>query len=201
MKDWQEFFVAQMNKVPFVPSEVPHNSAGSQEMQAHLSKEKYLQQYCYSEAGCTFAILSMLYQPKRITEMGTGWGIRTALLARLNPDAIVYSIELAEDMGGYSPGLLAKHIPNVKFVKGDSNIWEIPEIDLCFIDADHSTESVLLDSKRAYLNRNVDNWCIIWDDYSLSTVKEAVDRFVKTAGFTLLNSEFSGYVFIGNKNI
>jgi hypothetical protein len=196
LQDWQIFFLEQLDKKPFVPSEILPDP--SPEVKAYLSKEAYTKHCCYSEAARTLSILSMNYKPKRITEMGTGWGLRTVVLARLNPEAIVYSIELAKEMGGSLPGLIAKHLSNVQFVKGDSKEWDIPDIELCFIDADHSTESVFADSRRAFSNRNVDNWCIVWDDYPLPTVKEGVDRFVAEVGYPL---KVKDYAFIGSRDI
>lgn len=199
LKDWQKFFIEQLDKVPFIPSQV--SSDASLEIKAHLSKEAYLNYYCYSGAASSFALLSMLYKPKKIVEAGTGWGIRTALLARLNPEAMIYSIELAKDMGGYPPGLVARHLSNVTLIEGDSREYELSNVELCFIDADHSTESVIADSRRAFTNRNVDNWCIVWDDYPLSTVKDGVDAFVNEVGYPLQDREEKGYVFIGSLNI
>ncbi len=190
MEEWQEFFIKTVDIPSYSPSRLPNGKSET--------KKEFIENFCHNGNGATLTKLSMKYQPKVIAEMGTGWGIRTALLARLNPNSVVHTIEISSEMGGNEPGLFAKSLKNVVFVRGNSNDWVLKDVELCFIDADHSEQSVLLDSRRAFANRKEDNWCIVWDDYPLPEVCKSVDLFVKEVGYTL-KGVGHGYVHIGSR--
>ena len=119
------------------------------------------------------AMLSQLIRPATIVEFGTSLGIGTCLLHWLNPDARLITVDIADET--FLPGdrrvpigYLAKHqnIP-CEYVQKPSFEYQIYDVDLCFIDADHTYESVLKDSERAWLNRSMARpWAIAWHDYN-----------------------------------
>jgi len=171
------------------------------EMKALTSINEYIDYYCFTHSAYIWTVLSMTYRPKIIVEFGTASGLRTRLLSILNPGSMVYTIDKSECAGFQDKptGFVAKDCDNVKIVIQDSSSFDMPgEVDMCFIDADHSEESVYKDSLRAWDNRNINNFCILWDDYILESVEKAVDRFVEERENYILYNK-SNPVFIGTK--
>lgn len=198
-ESWQKYFVDCVRSKPFVTVK-PINDMP--EMWAHTSAERYIDYYCHGGCARSWTVLSMIYKPKRIVEFGTAIGIRTNLLAILNPQAYVLSIDnqVGEEALCVPMGFLAKHNSNVYISTGNSWDFKVKDVDMCFVDADHSKLGVLWDSYRAWLNRNKEgDWCIVWDDYSLESVRQAVNRFVKEVNCKLEHSV--GLYFIGTKSI
>lgn len=152
------------------------------------------------------ATLSLLFRPKVIVEMGVKIGWTSLLLSRLNPQAEVHGVDIAEYLDYKTETLtglaLVKHkVPN--FQLHIMNSWDFDmkgKVDLCFIDADHEEEPVWKDSWRAWENRNRDgDWCIAWDDYHPTNqgVVKSVDKFVAEVGYKLQKA-WSWY-WIGTK--
>jgi len=188
---WQDFFIDRVKSTPFVPL-TRRDMEYCVTLEAHTSLEKYIHFYCHEGAGCFWTVISMIFNPKTIVEFGTANGATTNLLAKLNPSAIIYSIDHIGWAGtaDSATGFLAKANENVNLIMENSREFECKDVGLCFIDADHSKESVLSDSRRAWKNRNVKgDWCIIWDDYDWESVKEAVDQFVSEVKWEL---QFTG---------
>ncbi|KKM61783.1 hypothetical protein LCGC14_1528300, partial [marine sediment metagenome] len=188
---------------PFVPIQ----SIGKEEItwEAHTSLEKYIEFYSGRGAGFFWVVMSMLYEPKVIVEFGTACGFATNLLAKMNPQAIIYSIDHSKTAGtaDRETGIIAKSNKNVKLVIGNSQEFHCSDVDLCFIDSDHRKGAVLSDSHMAWKNRNVDrDWCIVWDDYTWSSVKEAVDCFVsKMKDHIPFIGRTGPYLHIGTKEL
>lgn len=141
------------------------------------------------------AILSMVYKPKVIVEMGVSDGSTTMLFCKLNPSARVYGVDCRSRAYserkwttrdaipvpvGYT--CMIQGVSNITLIVGNSWDLSLPnQVDLCFIDADHQGNAPYRDSLRAWDNRNRDgDWCIAWDDYhpSNSDVYNAVNQFV-----------------------
>jgi hypothetical protein len=144
--------------------------------------------------------LSMAYKPKRIVEMGVYSGCTSFLLARANPDAQVYGVDINRLAGGLKTGLtvLTHKCSNYQLFFEDSSNFEVQNVDMCFIDGDHCGDAPYHDSLRAWKNRNVNrDWCIAWDDYHESNpdVVNSVNRFVDEVGMELRT--LMSWVYIG----
>lgn len=119
------------------------------------------------------ATLSRLVQPRTVVEFGTSLGIGTCLLYWLNPKARLITVDVNTET--FLPGdvrvpmgHLAKYqqIP-CEYITMESWLWSNLDVDLCFIDADHSYNSVFMDSDRALRNLPTDHrWAIAWHDYN-----------------------------------
>lgn len=131
--------------------------------------------------------LSMWCRPKKIVEFGTDKGIGSLMLSRLNPDAIIHTIDIMQEVpmpgdGHVETGFFARSCENVHFCTGNSKNFEMDGVDLCFIDGDHSADGVWGDSVRAWMNRSAgERWAIIWHDYrnhhDMAGLKAAIWRF------------------------
>lgn len=185
---WQWYFRKMIESQPFIGI----NWQGQDmNMKAHNSKEEYIEWFAsdpltydepYKGAGFyprEIMMLSMWVRPLVIVEMGTSIGVGTRMLSQLNPISFIYSVDSSlvckhEYDLEYPIGYLVKtqQDHNVRFVKANS--WEFDLghgypyhcVDLCFIDADHTAESIKKDSETAWRNRNIfKKWAIIWHDY------------------------------------
>ena len=198
MEPWQNFAIENIKKYPFISL----NWQGYEdELKAHNDVDSYIQYYIDSGSAQLFALLSMTFKPNIIVEFGTAMGIRTHLLWRLNPNASIYTVEPLETVrsdGNYPAGYVAKiNHASVTYIKDFSYATNIQNVNFCYIDADHSEESVYRDSLLAWKNRNTSqDWVILWDDYPLGSVAKAVNRFVSEVNVPL---QGMGHVFIANR--
>lgn len=120
------------------------------------------------------AHLSRTVQPNTIVEFGTSLGIGTCLLRWLNPTASLVTVDVNDHT--FLPGDVRVEMGHLakfqgiqcKYIRGESWKYELlPVVDLCFIDADHSYESVVSDSATAWRNRAVlHRWAIAWHDHN-----------------------------------
>ena len=151
-------------------------------LRAFNSKEDFIEWYCYhpSEAESyrddgfyprELTFLSDYVKPNFIIELGTSLGMGTFMLSMLNPDAVLYTVD-NKDMQ-YLPGYIKvstgyiSRLNNVycQYINGESYKTKIPEkFHLCFIDADHSGETVWKDTLWAWANKS-NKYAIIWHDY------------------------------------
>lgn len=156
------------------------------------------------------AHLSRTVRPRTIVEFGTNLGIGTCLLAWLNPQAELTTVDIREHTQLYGVpvtvkiGHLARHQKlrcdyvtrwNSCNYKADSR----GGVNLCFIDADHNYEAVLADSHRAWANRSRGRpWCIIWHDHNdrHPGVVQAVAEFCALVGVKLQSRPDSDTVWI-----
>lgn len=197
---WQSFFVDRVKSTPFIP--VTRKMEYCVTLEAHTSLEKYIDFYCLKGAGRFWAVISMVMQPKVIVEFGTANGATTNLLAKLNPQAIVHSLDHIGNAGsaGAPSGFLAKDAENVNLIIGDSKLFECKDVDVCYIDGNHSRESVIVDSERAWENKNFEgDWCIIWDDEDLASVKEGLSDV--TSRLQLEMQAAWNRPFVGTRNV
>lgn len=156
------------------------------------------------------AKLSLLYRPKVIVEMGVHDGTTTLLLCKMNPQARVHGVDCrgrihgSRSLQSVPVGFTAmmQDVKNLTLHIG-GNSWDFSmsgQVDLCFIDADHTGVAPWLDTLRAWENRNVGgDWCIAWDDYHPSNpdVVRAVDRLVADSGMPLWT--VGSWVYVGTK--
>ncbi len=137
---------------------------------------------------------SMEARPQRILEIGTSIGIGTLLLRILNPEASIISIDNREmipagDGNEYPAGFLAlTNGSHHTQIIGDSKAQKFGNVDLIFIDGDHSEEGVWQDSLNA-LTWASPNSAIIWHDFNdrHPGVIRSVNQFCCEKGL-LLNS-------------
>lgn len=118
------------------------------------------------------AQVSMDIQPSRIVEIGTSLGIGTLLLRILNPKAHITSVDNrnwvpAGDGKEYPVGVLAinngsKHTQEF----GDSEHYRFEDVEMFFIDGDHSYDAVVDDSENAWHGKSPSKWAIVWHDYN-----------------------------------
>lgn len=175
-------------------------------LRAFGSKSELIRWYCqppgidgqpYRDRGfyCReLAMVSRRLKPEKIVEFGTSLGIGTCLLRWLNPSAELITVDINRNT--YMPGdnlvptgILARLQGfGCNFVTGDSRLYISEEVELCFIDADHSYESVIADSMRAFHNlTREDPWAIVWHDHNSRHpgVMRAVREFCSSLGLTL----------------
>jgi hypothetical protein len=151
------------------------------------------------------AMLSRIIKPKTVVEFGTCQGIGTCLLSWLNPKAWLATVDVNAET--FLPGdirapmgTLAKRQKIVCHYETKLS-WEYQtsNVDLCFIDADHSYEAVAKDSETAWLNRSQHGpWAIAWHDYNerhLGVVR-AVGEFYRLHGLELQSRPDSDTVWV-----
>lgn len=155
------------------------------------------------------AKLSLVYKPRVIVEMGVHDGTTTLLLCKLNSEARVYGVDCRGRIhGDDSPQsvpvgftALMQNVDNLTLHIGNSWDFSMPgQVDLCFIDADHTGDAPYRDSVRAWDNRNVSgDWCIVWDDYHPNNpdVVRAVDQFTREVGMEL--HKVGSWFYIGTR--
>lgn len=186
---------------------------------AFRSREQLIEWYCqppatdgtpYRDRGFytrELAMLSRIIQPRNVVEFGTSLGIGTCLLRWLNPNATITTVDIVSET--FLPGdvrvpigHLAKHEDiDCNYVQGKSWEYAMRWVDLCFIDADHSYESVVLDSQRAWDNRPIDHcWAIAWHDHNNRHpgVMKAVSEFCQAKCVQLQSRLDSDTVWITN---
>ncbi len=209
MHDWQKYALSCFKKEEFYefPEFIREADSGFKRYATHDEFVFDTMERC----GCiAAATLSMLFKPKIIVEMGVNLGWTSLLLCKLNPTARVYGIDISGRFQNgkfpYLPTGYATFMHNVKnytLVMGNS--WDFSmqrQIDLCFIDADHTLPAVEKDTKRAWENRNSKGeWCIAWDDYHENNpdVFNTINKFVKEVGYSL--QKIASWYWIGNKTI
>ncbi len=125
------------------------------------------------------------YQPKHIVELGTSLGITSSYLALANPDAVMTTMEGAEEIAKRAKRHFEKlNIAHIELVKGnfddtlESVIQQFPTIDFSFIDGNHRqkpTERYF----QSLLERTNNNSVMIFDDIHWSSEMEAAWNNIK----------------------
>lgn len=183
---WLEYFHDCVDRFNFVPWRWDYSEDAN--LCAFASKEQFKQWYgqepgpwhkwgvpSYRDESFyvrELTTMSMLLRPKRIVEFGTSLGIGTLLLRILNPTAGIWTIDNAatvrlSDGRDVEIGYLAKlQNISVHFVNSRSADFALDNVDLCFIDGDHSYEGVTADQERAWANRNPERGVIAWHDHN-----------------------------------
>ena len=153
-------------------------------MKAFNSKEEYIEWFCfhpsvpepYRDDGFYVRELTMLSEyihPSVVVELGTSVGMGTILLSNLNPEAKLYSVDIADTT--FIPG--NKIVPigylskmngiDCEYVHGKSYEFEPEEeVDFCFIDGDHLEEGVWKDSLWSWKHKS-DDFVIVWHDFRI----------------------------------
>lgn len=199
LKPWQRFVLNHFPESDFqsVPDQVRRSGVWR-----CLTWQDLVSDTIYCQGTQMPAILSMAYKPATIVEMGVFAGTTTMLLCKLNPESRIYGIDNHSRFDDSLPiGYMAmmQDVRNLTLAFMPSWEFSLPgQVDLCFIDADHTGDAPYKDSVRAWENRNISGqWCIAWDDYhpNQPDVKNAVDRFVTEVNMPL--QKLGSWVFIG----
>ncbi len=195
---WLDYFKKSIDSQLFVPYTDFHGE--DKNLLAWRSKEDFISWYgrppgkiaepyrddCFYTRELTW--LSMWCQPKTVVEFGTDKGIGTFILKRMNPNAMIYTVDINDKvkMPGdqyVETGFFALDERNIVFERQDSKNFKQTDVQLCFIDGDHSQDAVWNDSLRAWANRpNEGRWVIIWHDYregsdDFGGLRMAINRF------------------------
>lgn len=206
-----------LDRAPFTPYSW---DGEDKNLRAFRSKEELVAWYCqppgeggepYRDRGfyCReLAYLSRTVRPRSIVEFGTSLGIGTCLLHWLNPLARIVTVDVATEthMPGdrrVQVGELSRH-QNIPCGYVVMKSWEYQpvNVDLYFIDGDHSHDAVLRDSCAAWRGRSVDRpWAIAWHDYNdrHSGVVDAVNWFCWRMRVNLQSRPDSDTVWIMGK--
>lgn len=204
IEPWQLFAEKRIKQSKFVPYTLDFDRQ-SPEMIAHMSLEAYLDYYVRRPGGGAkpWALLTLRHKPEVIVEFGSALGIRTNLIAKLNPKATFHTVEIQNPYPASNyrlPPAYMAAINDLPILAHSCRSFDLNiagNVNLCFIDADHSTESVVKDSEWAFAKKDDGNWRIVWDDYPLLSVREGVDSFCKNHGLTV-SHEF-GYASVGTE--
>jgi len=151
--------------------------------------------------------ISEFIKPKNIVEFGTSLGIGLVLLYMLNRGSSIVSVDDKDFR--YMPGNLQvptgyiASLNNIKYESIRGKSWETKlgeNFDLCFIDADHSGDSVWKDSLWAWENKS-DRYSIIWHDYRIGNKEfegliSSIDRFSEYINRDLYRLKGSSTVWI-----
>lgn len=206
---WLEYFKKAVDSQPFVP--YTDFQGEDKNMLALRSKENFISWFgqppglpqqpyrdeCFYARELTW--LSMWCQPKTVVEFGTNKGISSLILASLNAQATVHSVDIRDEVP------MAKHCPNIIFYHEDSKNFKMDEVNLCFVDGDHSKDAVWNDSLRAWANRPQEGrWVIIWHDYmdseEMRGLKMAIHRFSGLVRKVVYKFEDSATVWMTNED-
>lgn len=176
--------------------------------------------YCRIDEVRCLAKLIKAFTVKNVLEIGTQAGMTTCYLSRnLPPDGVLYTIDITNHMQAAEdvldvqrPEILtadqvgwyyrAHDCKNVVQIIGDSRVFNykdagIREIDLCFIDGNHTSDAVYQDVVNV-LQYMHNGSCLVWHDfYGITSpdkgVKGAIskllsDRILKPPIFTIADT-------------
>lgn len=208
--NWKEYALSCFKKEEFVDIDPDLASVPGAPTWRFKTHDEFLIDTNQRNGCIAAASLSLLFRPKIVVEMGVNLGWTSLLLSRLNPAAEVHGVDAYSKMrevAGY-PDLPVGYVLALHKIKNYQlhiqNSWDFiqPNVELCFIDADHSLPAVELDTRRAWENRNKDgDWCIAWDDYHINNIDvyNTVNKFVEEIGYPL--QKIASWYWIGNKTI
>lgn len=130
-----------------------------------------------------------------ILETGRAHGGSTLVMACANSDVPIHSIDIApvDDERLRSALAEAGVGKNVKIIKGDSQRGEYPEIgeiDLLFIDGDHSFEGCTADLEKWYPRVVPGGHVVLHDCYSGSEVQNATIEFIDRNEVDIIQSPY-----------
>lgn len=136
-----------------------------------------------------------------IVEIGTGWGGSAAIFAKAKPpDTHFYTVDSGSNFERFGPKdgrtydefieerFALYGLPGeIAWIRGDSKaiLWALP-IDLLFVDGAHSYEGVRGDI-RNMVQHVVPNGVVVFHDYHMKGVRQAVDEFLAREGLEIEN--------------
>jgi hypothetical protein len=179
--NWTAYLSSMVHSVKIVGL---NYSGDDLNLAAHNSTEEYAKWFGQPPSNVPYrdsnfytrdlTMLSMWALPTKVVEVGTARGMGTLFLSRVNPYAEIVTIDVNEhamfDGEMYEVGYIARHNNcNARFLRMKS--WDYvvdQDVGMYFIDGDHSRDAVLMDSDRAWANRNKSGrWVIAWHDYTV----------------------------------
>lgn len=202
---WQSFVLDKINRSEYTDFEESVSEKIS--MWKYCTYDMLLSDVVNTGGLMCATLLSMLYKPKVIVEMGVHAGFTTMLFCKLNPGAIVHGVDIHTRCPdnkmptGYAATIQGVQNLRLHFM----NSWDFDlsgKVDLCFVDANHSLPAVKLDTERAWENRNKKgDWCIAWDDYHPSNpdVYKTVNEFCDKVKMPL--NKINAWYYIGTKSM
>jgi len=143
--------------------------------------EETVDPYTFLEGGSLPIDLALVkalarkYEHCRYLEIGTWRGESAANVATVAEECV--TIDLPEEeltQRGFSGGFIAnrrffsKGFGNIEHVNHDSRTIDLATLgkfDLIFLDGDHDSESVRIDTQNAFQMLRDDNSAIVWHDY------------------------------------
>ena len=130
-----------------------------------------------------------------IVETGRLRGGSTFLLACANPDTAIFSIDIAPQDDVALRALMRRHAvgDKVRLIVGDSQNVSYPEVDdvdLLFVDGDHSYDGCLADLRNWYPKLVTGGHVLLHDCYLGSEVQSAVIDFVDEEQVTLVQPPY-----------
>lgn len=116
-----------------------------------------------------FRLVNFL-QPNTILELGTSLGISSSYLAKAKTNSQIYSLEACKScLEIAKDNFIVIDVRNIQTIEGDINkslsptLVNLKNIDLAFLDANHSFEATISYFLECYKKCN-ENSCIILDD-------------------------------------
>jgi hypothetical protein len=209
--DWENIFKEKMRNLSLVPL----NWEGPDlNMEAFNSASDYINWFCchpvipepcrdHSFYVRDLTMLTAFIKPSLIVEFGTSVGFGSFLLSKLNPKATLITVDNEEETDFpdhvMRPMGFLLTMNGIKCTRIHGASWETEltkDFDFCFIDADHSYESVLKDSWWAWEHKNAKKYAIVWHDYnpkdvSVVGVVQAVNEFSGITGVDVYRLEDS----------
>jgi len=143
------------------------------------------------------------YQPKKIIELGTSFGITTSYLAKAAPHGIITSFEGSPSIASIAKDNFKKlSISNISVVEGDFGQTLSPflsnygEADLIFIDGNHRRDATI-DYFNQFLGHTHEYTIMIFDDIHWSEgMEEAWEQIIGHEKVTLsIDLFYIGIVF------
>jgi predicted O-methyltransferase YrrM len=130
-----------------------------------------------------------------IVETGRLRGGSTFLMACANREVPIFSIDIAPKDDGALSELMARHDigRNIRLVVGDSQRTDYPEVeevDLLFVDGDHSYDGCLRDLQNWFPKVVPGGHVVLHDCYFGSPVQDAAIDFARDHDVTLVRSPY-----------
>jgi predicted O-methyltransferase YrrM len=155
------------------------------------------------------AVIAAVRNTKKVFEIGTFDGATTGLVARMVPDAQVYTLDLPPERvaetvlqtaHGRAGGVGSRFHDTPEAVRidqlyGDSREFDFRpyygQMDLVIVDGSHEADDVRADTENA-LKMLAPQGAVIWDDYNRPSVIEPVDAAAEHYGLSLVHIEHTG---------
>jgi predicted O-methyltransferase YrrM len=155
--------------------------------------------------------IAQVRRPQKIFEIGTFDGATSLFLARVVPDARIYTLDLPqEDLADKKLALGRAHAraasrfgstaeaDRITQLYGDSREFDFSpyydKIDLVIVDGSHEADCVIPDTENA-LRMVAPGGMVVWDDYvpRRSSLVAAVDNAAKRHGLLIIRLRDTGF--------
>ncbi len=155
------------------------------------------------------AVIAAVRNTKKVFEIGTYDGATTGLIARMVPDAQVYTLDLPPDRvaethlqvaHGNAGGVGSRfqgtpEADRIDQLYGDSREFDFGQyygqMDLVVVDGSHQADDVRADTEKA-LKMLAPQGAVVWDDYNRPSVIGPVDAAAEHYGLSLVHIAQTG---------